>query len=202
MLLLLIACCCCWLPIVATNGLLPLLIVYCCYWLLVVDDCLLLMIAWLIKMSCVRKDVEDSFGILKKRFTILRVPSIFNKEKDITNVFKTCCLLHNMLFDWDGLSDMGHDDADWIAADKRDPTDVLETIRKRRDKLRARNPNRRIPPTNSLETVSFNLCQWYDMSSCCWLTWNACVRVYIITDRSHTAKAIKFLVLSSMTSTG
>lgn len=113
---------------------------------------------YVIRMASVRKDVEDCFGILKKRFRILRVPSLLNQEKEITNVFMTCCVLHNMLLDWDGLSDLGNEDEDWILADKRDLAGVLEAIRQRRDELRARNPRHRAPPTNSLDTVSAMSC--------------------------------------------
>lgn len=57
--------------------------------------------------------------------------------------------LHNILLEWDGLSDLGRDDADWIYAK------IQDLIRKRREELRARNPNRRGPPSNSYHTVSY-----------------------------------------------
>lgn len=63
--------------------------------------------AWVAKL---RKDVECSFGILKKRFRCLKLPLFFKDIKDIEYVFVTCCILHNLLLDhrfretggWDG----------------------------------------------------------------------------------------------------
>lgn len=105
-------------------------------------------------MSSVRKDVEDTFGALKRRFRILRVPSMFFNEGDITNMFKTCCILHNMLLDWDGLAGTGQQDEDWIADDKLDLTTMLEEVRKRREDLKkARNPNYRGAPAHPVDSV-------------------------------------------------
>ena len=123
-------------------------------------------------MSSVRKDVEDCFGILKKRFRILRVPSLLHSEKQITTMFKTCCILHNMLLDWDGHASMGQDDDHWIAQDKTDLAEVLENIRARREEVRrARNPNSRGPPTNPVGAVSNAQCyqivielSWWSLS--------------------------------------
>ena len=108
------------------------------------------------RMSVVRKDVEDCFGIMKRRFRILRVPSMFRYEINITNSFKTCCILHNMLLDWDDIGSHGHGEEDWIAQDKSDLTKIMEDIRKRREEVkRPRNPsNRRPPPSNPLDEVS------------------------------------------------
>ncbi len=109
------------------------------------------------RMSSVRKDVEDCFGILKRRFRILRVPSMFFHEKHITNSFKTCCILHNMLLDWDDLGSTGQEDDDWISQDRSDLTTMLEDMKKRREELkRARNPNYRGSPANPIDEVSCN----------------------------------------------
>ena len=48
-------------------------------------------------IGSVRKDVECTFGILKIRFRILRSPIIYKKKVQIDNVFKFCCILHNIL---------------------------------------------------------------------------------------------------------
>ena len=108
-------------------------------------------------MALVRKDVEDCFGSLKRRFRILRLPSMLYHERDITNMFKTCCIMHNVLLDWGGLSGTGQEDEDWIAQDKLDLTALLEEVHKRREEVkRARNPNYRGAPTNTLDSVSLS----------------------------------------------
>ena len=53
-----------------------------------------------------RKDIECTFGILKKRFLILKNPIRLRSIKSITNVFHCCCLLHNMLLSIDGLDEI------------------------------------------------------------------------------------------------
>ena len=69
------------------------------------------------RIESVRKDVECTFGILKGRFRILKLPLLFHRQSDVDNVFFTCCVLHNMLhrnaarvFQWE-------QDADWAGAD-------------------------------------------------------------------------------------
>ena len=58
---------------------------------------------WSSNMETIRKDVECTFGILKKRFMILKNKFRLHRMEDIANIFKCCCILHNMLLDWDGL---------------------------------------------------------------------------------------------------
>ena len=57
------------------------------------------------------------FGILKKRFRILRLPFTYHDADDIDAVFKTCCAFHNMILKYDGRDDIGVEDSDWIRAD-------------------------------------------------------------------------------------
>ena len=64
-----------------------------------------------------RKDVECTFGVMKKRFRILKVPSTFKTAAVISNVCRTCCVLHNMLLDHDGLTTIGQLERDWMKAD-------------------------------------------------------------------------------------
>ncbi|KAL1523828.1 hypothetical protein AB1Y20_018749 [Prymnesium parvum] len=66
----------------------------------------------------IRKDVEGLFGIMKKRFAILRRTFMFNSRELINNVFKTCCVLHNMLLKHDGFADIGQSERDWILRDE------------------------------------------------------------------------------------
>ncbi|KAF5472425.1 hypothetical protein F2P56_009145 [Juglans regia] len=44
-----------------------------------------------------RKDVERAFGVLQQRFAIVRGPSRLFKVNDLTNIMKTCVILHNMI---------------------------------------------------------------------------------------------------------
>mmetsp|Transcript_67276 Transcript_67276/g.140130 ORF Transcript_67276/g.140130 Transcript_67276/m.140130 type:complete len:142 (+) Transcript_67276:1009-1434(+) len=64
-----------------------------------------------LESSC--KDVECVFGRLKGRFRILKIPSLFWYQHEIDNVFFTCCILHNILLEWDGLAtDWGGDEGE------------------------------------------------------------------------------------------
>jgi hypothetical protein len=54
-------------------------------------------------LESTRKDVECTFGILKARFRILKNPIILNKQYEIDNMFVTCCIIHNMLLEYDQL---------------------------------------------------------------------------------------------------
>ena len=65
----------------------------------------------------VRKDVECAFGILKKRFRMLRLPFLVRDAIDIEKIFKTCMIIHNMLLIDDGLSSIGDLDGDWLNDD-------------------------------------------------------------------------------------
>ncbi|KAK9052724.1 hypothetical protein SSX86_029354 [Deinandra increscens subsp. villosa] len=63
-----------------------------------------------------RKDVERAFGVLQQRFAIIRGPSRMFKVKELTNIMKTCVILHNMIIedereDCDNL-DMEYDQLD------------------------------------------------------------------------------------------
>ncbi len=70
-------------------------------------------------IESVRKDVECLFGILKQRFRILRFPFEYHDPVDITNVVKTCAILHNMMLLYDGLDlRLWEENIDW---EKLDP---------------------------------------------------------------------------------
>ena len=55
-----------------------------------------------------RKDVESTFGILKGRFRILKSGVRLHKIETTDKIWLTCCALHNMLLEVDGL-DKGWD---------------------------------------------------------------------------------------------
>ena len=55
-------------------------------------------------VESMRKDVECTFGILKGRWRILKYGLRTHSLMDADNVWKTCCALHNMLLEVDGLA--------------------------------------------------------------------------------------------------
>jgi len=57
---------------------------------------------WSELVESLRKDVECTFGILKKRFMCLKQPLCVHRKNEIENIFNTCCILHNMLLTLDG----------------------------------------------------------------------------------------------------
>lgn len=61
--------------------------------------------AWSSHIESLRKDVECTFGILKKRFMFLKFPIRLHTPEAIEKVFRTCCLLHNWLLEYDGRDD-------------------------------------------------------------------------------------------------
>mmetsp|Transcript_11517 Transcript_11517/g.21528 ORF Transcript_11517/g.21528 Transcript_11517/m.21528 type:complete len:181 (+) Transcript_11517:298-840(+) len=56
---------------------------------------------WPKNVESVRKDVECVFGILKKRFLLLKHPIRLHDARQIQRAFVTCCVLHNVLLDYD-----------------------------------------------------------------------------------------------------
>ena len=61
---------------------------------------------WSQWLESMRKDVECTFGILKKRWTILDKGVQAKKIENADLVWKTCCALHNMLLDIDGYDEI------------------------------------------------------------------------------------------------
>lgn len=57
--------------------------------------------AWSSWLELVRNDVECTFGVLKKRFTILSNATRLGSLEAMDDVWTTCCSLHNMLIDYD-----------------------------------------------------------------------------------------------------
>lgn len=54
-------------------------------------------------LESVRKDVECTFGILKGRFRVLKTGIRLGRQEAGDKIFLTCCALHNMLLEVDGL---------------------------------------------------------------------------------------------------
>jgi len=53
-------------------------------------------------VELIRKDIECTFGILKRRFHILKHWSQQKFQADIDNIFVACCILHNLILEEDG----------------------------------------------------------------------------------------------------
>ena len=68
-------------------------------------------------VSSIRKDIECTFGILKKRFRILRLPFNLARKEDIGQVFKACAVLHNWLLEYDGLADIGKEEEHYLTTE-------------------------------------------------------------------------------------
>ena len=64
-------------------------------------------IRWSEWIESMRKDVECAFGILKGRFRILKTGVRLHSTLSVDRIWLTCCALHNMLLEVDGL------DAPW-----------------------------------------------------------------------------------------
>ena len=58
---------------------------------------------WMLRtrMESIRKDIECTFGILKKRFLILKRSIRCQDPSMVSPIINTCCALHNMLIDHD-----------------------------------------------------------------------------------------------------
>jgi hypothetical protein len=72
-------------------------------------------IRWSKWVESVRKDVECTFGIMKGRFRILKIGIRLQTIEAVDKLWCTCCALHNMLLEDDGLSQQWNTGArsDW-----------------------------------------------------------------------------------------
>ena len=108
---------------------------------------------WGGRCESIRKDAERCFGILKKRFRILRLPFLYHKAKDIDTTFKVCAILHNMLLQYDGLDTIGRFDTDYTSQEECDDDiavdDFLEslpTTRELEEEAEQEDPRSRFTP--------------------------------------------------------
>lgn len=62
----------------------------------------------------VRKDSECVFGILKRRFRVLKIPSLLSTPAQLDDIMRSSAILHNMLLQYDGLDTIGQYDDDWV----------------------------------------------------------------------------------------
>ena len=83
---------------------------------------------------CVRRarDVQCTFGILKGRFRILKLPFEFHDAVHIDNVFFTCCALHNIIQMHRGYDRVWQEDRDWAGRDGLFGNDMVGDFNARR----------------------------------------------------------------------
>jgi hypothetical protein len=62
----------------------------------------------------VRKVIERVFGMLKKRFRILKIPLPYRDIKLVADIVHCFCILHNMILEDKGRMNIGHLQGDWI----------------------------------------------------------------------------------------
>ena len=74
-------------------------------------------------LESMRKDVECLFGIMKGRFSILRYGFRFHSIANCDKMWLTCCALHNLLLDVDGLDKnwKGPSNSEWENDNHRNP---------------------------------------------------------------------------------
>lgn len=65
------------------------------------------------RMESIRKDAECTYGIMKKRHRILKVPSLRHNIMSLDIIARCCGVLHNMLMAYDGLDKLGDEDDHW-----------------------------------------------------------------------------------------
>ena len=68
---------------------------------------------WSEWVESTRKDVECTFGILKSRWRFLRNGIVLQNQSLIDFAFFTCCILHNLILEYDGLDSRWEQDVDW-----------------------------------------------------------------------------------------
>jgi hypothetical protein len=81
--------------------------------------------AWTTMLESTRKDIECTFGILKKRFTILTSGIRFFDTEKADKVFLVCCILHNMNHECNGWDD----DFVWVEEGEEVPEEDEEFVR-------------------------------------------------------------------------
>ena len=85
---------------------------------------------WSEQAESVRKDVECSFGILKKRFQFLKNSITWHRKSDIDNAVFSCVILHNMLHEFDGYDIRWEDELNNCHNDEEEQI-CLDRIRRR-----------------------------------------------------------------------
>jgi hypothetical protein len=67
-----------------------------------------------VRCESVRKAVERVFGMLKKRFRVLKLPLMGNNVEEIEDMLFSCFIMHNMSLKDKDRMDLGHMEGDWV----------------------------------------------------------------------------------------
>ena len=59
------------------------------------------------------KGRKCTFGVLKSRWRFLRNGIVLQKQTSIDYAFFTCCILHNLILEFDGLDNRWKENVDW-----------------------------------------------------------------------------------------
>ncbi len=72
------------------------------------------MLFYTVRCESVRKTVERVFGMLKKRFRVLKLPLMGNNVEEIEDILFSCFIMHNMSLKDKDRMDLGHMEVDWV----------------------------------------------------------------------------------------
>ena len=95
------------------------------------------------RLESVRKDSECTFGTMKNRFRVLRLPFLCNTMGQIDDTFRACTALHNMLLRHDCYHSIGHRSSDWQA--ERYERQRADLDKSRMDRTYMRGPDPLLP---------------------------------------------------------
>jgi hypothetical protein len=82
---------------------------------------------WSEFLESIRKDVERTFGIVKKRFMFVKNPNQYHSQLVIQQGMWAACALHNMILDYDE----AYNNVDWAVLDAADAGDEIALGRER-----------------------------------------------------------------------
>ncbi len=95
-----------------------------------IDVCNRLVSCAVCRCESVRKSIECVFGMLKKRFRILKIPLPCHNIFQITDMLHSCCILHNMILEDKDRINLGHLVDDWIDKGPDASTAIRELYRR------------------------------------------------------------------------
>ena len=88
----------------------------------------------------VRKDVECVFGVLKGRFRCLKLSIYYHDKDNIDNMFYCCCILHSILFHFDGLDVRWEEGVNYIGMDGNHADEDMYIFRHHLSRVRFLTP--------------------------------------------------------------
>lgn len=109
---------------------------------------------WSKWLESTRKDVECCFGILKKRFAILKYGYRFHLKQHCDNTFAVCCMLHNLLLIADGYNTRWEDLFEEENENMQHDDQIIKLMR------RVEEAHPRVNPNIDLSTIGINEFQY------------------------------------------